>query len=441
MGCGSSDNPTEPNDAGAGEPTPDLGVEEDMEPPEDPPNIGDPCDPAQGQGEDELNPACEGPARCLDYGNDTDGMCVVFSCREDNIQTRSNEDSCRLDYGNEYVCIDINANDDTNLADNVCVKKCVPSDNSNPCEDPFACTPISRRFNFKDTVCFDLGCQTGADCPVSITNDTTCTGDADCLGATDFCVLANDTNGDGTADIGACSEAGSCNSANGLCEMHTMGNLASRIGDPCQADIDCPNGGTCINQTAFDDANGIIFQTPRNGYCSMFGCKYDDATGATCPAGSACNTTFFAGGCMDLCDPEAPMDCRDDLDSDGDPTGNGTPCNVAMGITTNCDWYADYDCYDWGGFTWTVDSTPVVDGSDGRICDYISSIQRDCSVFASFGCAALAPTGNPVGMDCRFPRTGLPAGGGADDAGRCLDTTTSGDLCPVSWDLNGNCIP
>lgn len=440
MGCGSSDgDPADPEDGGsAAEPTPDMSP--DTEPPPLSANIGVPCDPADGNGEDELNPACEGDARCFDT-NGTDGICAVFGCREDNAATGTNEDSCRLDYGNDFLCVDIQGNEDTNLADNICVQKCTPNDTANSCESPFACTPISRRFNFSDTVCIDLGCQVDADCPVSITNDVTCMSDADCPGGTDYCVLANDTNDDGMLDIGACSEAGTCNTANGLCAPHSLGSPTGRVGDPCQADTDCPDGGTCVNEGPYTDVNGVIFRSPRNGYCTIFGCKYEDATGATCPAGTGCYTTFFAGGCMDLCDQENATACRDDLDEDADPTGNGTPCNVGMGITTNCDWYGDYECQDWAGFTFTGSGDQVVLGANGTICDYIGAQQRDCSVFTGIGgCPAVAPVGNTTGMDCRFPRTGVQTTGASDD-GRCLDTTTSGDLCPGSWDVNGNCIP
>jgi len=405
------------------------------------PNIGVWCDPADGSGEDEINPACDNDARCLELADGTNGICAVFGCREDVFSTGTNEDSCFLDYGIDYVCIDLQGNVDTNLADNVCVEKCTPSDTSNPCQSPFACTPFSVRFNFSDAVCIDLACTTGSDCPVTITDNMTCVSDFDCPGATDFCELSVDTDGDGVFDIGACALPGVCDPDNGLCAPHSLGSASARIGDPCQADTDCTDGGTCVNQGVYVDLYFIWHQVPRNGYCTMFGCKFAGATGFDCPAGSACHNVFFAGGCMDLCDQEDPTGCRDDLDADGDPTGNGTPCDVAGGITTNCDWYADYDCYNWSGLQFG-NGLPVVDGPDSRICDYITPVQRTCVDFLPIGgCPAVGPLGNSTAMDCRYPESGIPTPTGTDDFGRCLDTTTSGDLCPGFFDFNGNCIP
>lgn len=296
-------------------------------------------------------------------------------------------------------------------------------------------------------MCFDLACQIDADCPVSTTDDTTCTTDVDCAGATDFCDLRRDTDADGTLDTGACAEAGDCNTLNGLCAVHTLGNPSARIGDPCQADVDCTDGGTCVNQAPFIDSNGVVHQVPRNGYCTILGCMRAAATGHTCPTGSACYTVCFGGACMDNCDPADVTGCRDDLAADGNPTGNGTPCDPGAGITTNCDWYGDYECYDWTGFTWIIDGTPVLQGADETSCEYLFPVQRDCSFLASItgGCSVLAPVSNPSGLDCRYPTTGTNTLSGEDPDGRCLDDpaggSNSGPICPGTWDSGGNCVP
>jgi len=428
-------------------------------------NIGHWCDPAAGSGQDELNPSCHNDTRCLDLDDDTNGICVVFGCGKDNLATGTNEDTCDILYGNDFVCVDFQgARDDTNPDDNICVEKCTPDDTSNPCESPFACTPASTRLGGIDAVCFDLACTAGTDCPVSVTNNATCTvatQSTDCPGAGQFCVLSNDTDVDGDFDIGACSVAGSCNTANGLCAPHSMGTATARIGDPCQADTDCPDGGACIGEVSFQDNNGVLYRSPRNGYCTMHSCRWPDTlTGFACPGGSACYNYAFStgtgGSCFDSCDPEDATGCRDDLDANG-ATTNGTPCDVAMGITTNCDWYGDYECLaiqeEWVYAGTGVRVVEARDGTfDGRICDFVAPARGDCTFVAMVGgCAELAPLGNPNGMDCRYPRTGVATVLGADEDGRCLDSTAgtiSGPLCPdtdmngfPNWDIDGICIP
>lgn len=445
MGCGSDSNPVEEDDGGPGEPTPDMHVT-GAEPAGPSANIGVHCNVADGEGENELNPACEDDARCLNL-NDVDGICVVFACRQDNTATGStNEDSCRLDYGPGFVCIDTTSDVDTNDSDNVCVKTCTPSTTSNPCEVEFACTTNSRRFNFKDLICFDLACQTDADCRVSVTNDVTCMADGDCT-AGEVCQLINDTDDDNVADIGACTVDGSCNNTNGLCAPHSLGNPNAKVGDPCQADTDCTDGGICVNEGPYTDVNSVTYRVPRNGYCTIAGCLDGGASGHACPAGSACYTAYSSGLCMDLCDQTDPTGCRDDLDADMDPTGNGIPCDPANAVTTGCDWYGDYECLDWGGFTWNSDGTDVVQGGNGTICEYLMPVQRGCDNLASImgGCSALSGvTDNPEGLDCRYPRTGLATASGSDEDGRCLDDvavgTGSGPLCPGSWGA-GVCTP
>jgi len=387
-------------------------------------------------------------------------MCVVFYCRLDIAGTPSvDEDDCKDRFGHEHVCVDLDgyAGDppynppgpppepDPGPDRRVCVRRCVPSATANPCNPEFACTPDSTRFNFKDAVCIDVACRDNHDCPVGVSNDRTCMSDADCnSGADEFCVLLHDSDDDGSLDIGACSVDGNCIMATGICGRHSLGDASASIGDPCQADVDCPVGGRCLNETVGTDDLDVAHRAPRNGYCTMLGCRFRAASGVSCPTGSACSHHFFAGGCTDLCDPADATGCRDDLDADGDPTGNGVPCDVVNGIVSACDWHGDFDCWDWGGWAFTANGLPVVGGGDAQICDYIGPVQSTCESISSGGqgCPGMAPTGNPADMDCRDPESGAPTSSN-DPAGRCVDTTTSGDFCSNygSFDINGDCMP
>jgi len=443
------------------------------------PNIGVWCDPADGSGDGEVNPACQNDARCVPMpcSDETDatagnGMCVVYGCNVDISGTLAiNEESCHVAYGTDYVCVDLDGSfaDDgepynppgqpdgqnANVDDNVCVQTCVPDDASNPCEPEFACRPDSTRYNFADAVCFGLACGTGSRacpeqfCPVTVSADDACTTDAACnTGAGEFCVLRRDTDDDGQLDIGACAVTGVCDAETGNCGQHCLGDAAAAVGDPCEADVDCSQcGGTCVVERDSIDDFGIVHRAPRNGYCTMMGCRFASATGVTCPAGSACDHFFFAGGCMDLCDPNDPTGCREDLDADGDPAGNGVPCDVANGVVTGCDWYGDYDCWDWGGWQFTAIGLPIIAGSDGQVCDYFGPVENDCENITNSsggqGCPGMGPNGNPVNMDCRYAETGLPTTGNADPSGRCLDLTGAGDFCSDygSFDTAGECMP
>jgi hypothetical protein len=450
MGCGSSDNAT-PTDGGGT----DMGladVQADVEPDmfvES--NIGAYCDPANSDAQGN-NPACTGDAQCFAQFDTppTVGMCVVYGCKVDLSSANINEENCHVKYGSNFTCIDITGPDDTaepynpptspngqnaNLDDNVCVPKCTPSSTSNPCPDShFSCPANSRSFNFKDNVCFSLVCQSGADCPVSTTDDRFCAADTDCnMGAGEFCNLQHDTNGDGTADIGACSVAGVCNTTSGTCGPHTQGSATAQVGDPCTSDVDCPVGGSCLNEDNVTiNGDPSTHRAPRNGYCTMLGCLFSSATGITCPAGSACDNFFFAGGCMRLCDPADATTCRNNA------------CDVAGGVTTGCDWYGDYDCFNWGNIVFTINNLHVVGGSNGQICDYLGPAEFSCYDNRNLGCALFAPdASNPEDMQCRTALTGVQLPTDTELTGRCLDLTGAGPFCADygSFDTNGNCNP
>jgi hypothetical protein len=416
-------------------------------------NIGAWCDPANSDGSGN-NPACVSGTKCLVMDQAAqNGMCVVYGCTVDLFGTGGiNEESCHVDYGAGYLCIDLDtAYGDTaepydppggfpdgqnaDLSDNVCVQTCTPQSAANDCDPNFACLPDSTRYNAGTAICFGLPCQNGNDCPVTVSQNDACTTSTDCnTGAGQFCVLLIDTNGDGTVDTGACAVAGTCNSS-GLCAPHTMGNASAQIGDPCASDIDCPNGSTCL-QPGPDILLPVTDvppapRAPRNGYCTILNCRFASTMpGFACPAGTECNLAFFAGGCERACDPADATGCR------------GNDCDPAGGTTTGCDWFGDFDCYDWS--TWTfVGGAPLVSGS-GVVCDYWGPTMHSCESFSAFGgsgCPAVAPSGNPNAMDCYDVESGVPTADDADPAGRCLDTTPSGPPCGQFGSLvNGECV-
>ena len=329
-----------------------------------PTNIGVWCDPRDSDAEGN-NPACTGDTTCFSASPPFDdpqenGICAVVGCDVDIWGDQATSNSCGERYS-DSVCIDVDGpfgdqaepydredypdGQNANRMDNICVIMCTPSATSNSCDPHFACSADSTRFNFANPVCLGLACHTGYDCPVSITGNDACASDADCtlIMSGSFCDLRRDTDGDGTLDSGACALPGSCNVTTGACAVHFMGDPDASIGDPCQADVDCPVGGTCVVEELGTDELDRAYRAPRNGYCTLLGCRFPDATGVTCPAGSACGGWFFAGGCMDLCDPTDAAGCRDDLDQDP-TTANGIPCDVAGGVVTDCDWYGDFEC-------------------------------------------------------------------------------------------------
>jgi hypothetical protein len=340
-------------------------------------NIGAWCNPAES-GTDGENPACTGDARCLTMDSPPqNGICVVFGCSIDLTGTEGiSEETCRIMYGDDFVCVDVDgvfADDgepydppehprgqNANLDDNVCVPKCVPRVDGNDCQAEFACRPDSTRFNFIDAVCLGLACGSDDDCP----------------------------------------EGSECNLDNGLCRR-TAGDPTASIADPCEVDDDCPVGGACLLEEGRTDTQGAAYRAPRAGYCTLLGCRFAETLPhAACPAGTACYHYFFAGACMRNCDPTDPLGCR------------GNDCNPGPGPTQGCDWFGDYECLDWGGWSFFGGAVPVVAGPDGEICDY--NVNRGCQG---------VPTCEPPST-CVDPETGLP-----DPQGVCLDSTGSGPPC------------
>jgi hypothetical protein len=376
IGCSANTVGLDSVDAGVLDPTVDASPADPSA--DGPVKLGEPgswCDPALSSG-DGTNPACLPIERCVVRDDPPqNGLCAVVGCTVDLPTASINEDSCRGPLGNNYVCVDLDgANDDaepynsshpqgqnTDLSDNLCVRKCTPRADGNDCEPQFACRPDSTRYDLLHAVCLDLACQSGT-CPAGST----------------------------------------CNTTNGLCSPSSVGDPSARIGDPCLADAECPPGGACLVEEAITDASGTRL-APRNGYCTILGCRFADTLpDFACPAGSACDNFFYAGGCVRNCDPLDATTCRNDA------------CDPGSGLANGCDWLGDFECVDWSGWNLAVIGLPVVSG-DAVICDFVYDSIRSCAL----GC--------PGGSTCTDPETGLPSTDGA-----CLDTTASGPPCATN---------
>jgi len=366
----------------------DLGMDAVPPPPDSAPpdagpapNIGVWCDPARSDSSGD-NPDCIGGARCLVFDDPPrSGMCVVFGCNVDLGGTASvDEESCRLLFGPDFVCVDLDgffADDgepysppvssegqNANLDDNVCVPTCVPRDDGNDCESEFACAPDSTRYNFADAVCLALACRENDDCPTDM----------------------------------------ACDLLRAVCEPMGLGDPMASVGDPCLSDLDCPPGGSCLTEEdVLDDMGQVVRRQPRNGYCTILGCRFvDTLPGSACPMGTACDHFFFAGGCVRNCDPVDAAGCR------------ANACDPAGALTTGCDWLGDYECLDWSGFAFTAIDLPVVAG-DGKICDHLSIS----------GCND--PLDCMGAVSCTDPETGAPS-----TDGLCLDATGCGPPCSTN---------
>ena len=120
MGCGSDASEGGEGEAEAeaeAEGEPDGGVEPDMGI-DVPPNIGEWCDPRDSDS-DGNNAACLGDAQCLEMDTPPEnGMCVVFGCNVDLGGTAGiNEEDCRINYGSDFICVDLDGVGDTAVFD------------------------------------------------------------------------------------------------------------------------------------------------------------------------------------------------------------------------------------------------------------------------------------------------------------------------------------
>jgi hypothetical protein len=352
--------------------TPVDGPRDDVGPADSPipPNIGVWCDPSESDSGG-ANPACVGGAGCLVFDDPPqNGMCVIAPCRTDDLATAVDEDDCRRAHGPEFVCVDLDATSDTSLLDNACVPVCTPRADGNDCEPEFACDPASTRFNFVDAVCLTLACPNPRSCP----------------------------------------DGFECRELSGLCVRSATGNPSAAIGDPCATDDDRPLAANCLEENRFEATDGEVLRFPRNGTCTILGCRFAETLpDFACPAGTACYTAFFAGACMRTCDTADPAGCR------------GRGCDPAGAVIDGCDWLGDYECIDLTNTVWLANDLPVVVGDD-PICDYLW--RTDCN--AALVC--------PAGRTCTDKLTGAGA-----TEGVCLDATVSGPPCVTIGADGGFC--
>ncbi|HEV8323024.1 MAG TPA: hypothetical protein VG389_15525 [Myxococcota bacterium] len=151
-----------------------------------------------------------------------------------------------------------------------------------------------------------------------------------------------------------------CNDANNRC--YALGTPGAAVGDPCLADSDCTEGGSCLS----GDWTGDGTDDWPGGYCSKLGCAaYAGNPVWDCPAGSACaalDTPWQSVLPLDLC----MADC----------TGDG-----ANGTCARPD---DYECMDFqdlagamadgvapagaAGWCFQCELEHVVDGVDPATC-------------------------------------------------------------------------
>jgi hypothetical protein len=306
---------------------------------------------------------------------------------------------------------------------NMCFVTCQPKLGGNACTAPLACDPSSARFseNFDKAVCLFSGCTTNDECPLVTGQACTVGATPTGCGATETCFPLTSTG-----SAGVCGKAGTCDTASGLCGLHTPASTTAKVGSPCVGDQDCgaamscaiqidmkqlgllDHGATCSGGDCCGYCNpstskceGTCTIHARNGYCVIDGCMFATATDYkefACPTGSTCNRMYYGGRCMKECTLNDAATCR----------GNAN------------DAFGDYECRSWDrvtmmGTTMFADK-PVCDFGDTLACDFWGS---------SNTCADVGDATNSTNMRCQL-LTGVDAPTPNDPAGFCLDDTSSG---------------
>ncbi|MFH1131362.1 MAG: hypothetical protein V1754_08510 [Pseudomonadota bacterium] len=335
--------------------------------------------------EQNVGEACTDGSECKPGSpNCVEGICSI-TCVPDNPATAFNEDSCPDNV--KQICSYVFVND---VEAQYCLVRCTPDENSNPCPagSDTACSPRSTYFteDLSIAACWIASCKTGSDCPVLLA--TECQSDAECDTANgQFCEV----------ESGLCALPGNCNTANGLCGVHTHGKADAKIGDPCKDSTECAGDQYCDREYV-DDITGDVYM--RNGYCTKIGCMFEATlTSAACPAGSGCNRAYFGGLCQRECTLDDANSCR--------------------GLTG--DMLGDYECYAWQNV-----GEETFDYSDGPLCDYAP--YTPCDYVDS--CEDIGDATNSTNMSCRNPKTNEPTVDPNDPNGYCLDDTASGPLAP-----------
>ena len=310
-------------------------------------------------------------------------MCTM-TCTPDNAATAANEDSC-VDRG-RHICgtVSLVSGGDANY----CLRRCQPRSDGNDCDPPFACEVSSGTIagRLGSGVCMTLACKGPADCPVFTAKSCVASSGLGCEVSQGERCLAESTGA-------RCVVGGVCNASSGLCEGHEKGLSGAKIGDPCDADVECGNHMYCLRERGTGSA--IRW---RNGYCAIFGCEFGASVAAfACPAGSSCNRAFVGpnGVCQRSCTLGDAGSCR----------GYGH------------DQLGDYECYAWnrlmsGGQA--IAQTPVCDTPLG--CDVLQD-----------NCNALGDGTNSSAMGCRDHQN-LTLSDPRDPAGLCLDNSAAGPI-------------
>ena len=348
----------------------------------------DPSAVNMGEGCDSKKDCKAGSPDCLMYSNiftympAAKGICTKKCTADDPNTPLVDEDNCAKGFKCAAFAY-------TSATYYYCLKTCTPSMTTNPCpaSSGQTCHPASTRWgNSKDTVCIYPACKTNKDCPVF--TGTTCASDADCtkVKAGSFC----------EASSGKCALDGNCTKG-GICGDHKLGKTGAKVGDPCKSDLDCPNAGTCFEESTATNAIGKTF---RNGYCAIMFCSYASVLpGRTCPTGSTCHRLYYGGACMKSCTLTDAKTCRSNAADKG----------------------GDYECYGWNNLQiggTAVAKTPVCTSAATQTCD---------SLGTTLNCSHLGTaTGNTTNMSCRDRHTGVKKAKANDATGVCLDDTKSG---------------
>ncbi len=179
--------------------------------------------------------------------------------------------------------------------------------------------------------------------------------------------------------------------------MHTgLGKKTAKVGDPCKSDLDCPENGSCIEES--NTYTGSIGVAWRNGYCVVRYCSWPTSLKEfACPTGSTCNMLYYGGYCFKSCNPTKAEHCRNNASDKG----------------------GDYECYNWT--TWTTGGIKV---AAEPLC--INASSRRCDTLGTSTCESLGNKPNAQQMSCRDRYTGKAKASKTDSKGVCLDNTASG---------------
>ena len=367
---------------------------------------------------------CASGGLCLLTG--TTGVCTQ-SCTPDNPATSTNEDSCPNKPGN--MCAGVPLSDGTTKY--FCMHLCSPYIGCNECDSTLVCHPqsgslvgLSGKGVCLLTKAGGSGCTNNSDCPIT-TGKVCDTNTGGCPSGQTCQARSQDTT---WSSLGVCVKDGLCDTVSGLCKAQATGTATAKVGDPCNGDVACAPGhscllefdekklrkpggysctngseccsGTCTNKYCVGGNCDLLW---RNGYCAISNCAFSKTlTGAACPSGTLCNLAYRTGLCQPSCSLNKASDCRGQAK----------------------DIYGDYDCRDWSQVTYSHGKA-----TSGPVCDM--GPLMPCSSTSSTGliskCEIFGDKTNSTSMTCRNLK-GKMLTNPQHANGYCLDTTGSGPL-------------